>query len=190
MDTLNHLTDKELRPQKDIEQYLQENADMNRLLRKYISLLKKNFGEEDAMQKLQEILQSSDQDIKAEQKNEKSLPERIVLLNRVTGYVEVGTSDELGHLVDRPNFIDITNRLSDIFIYRSINPDDPHRLRCKVDGIQQTSVLLTPAQERYWQGARLHDMTERARYKLAGEIYASLLLGRNLQQERSKGMKR
>ena len=170
MDKLNFLTEDEVK-----------------ILHKTLGVLIGTVGKQKAAEILDEILNKAQANL---QQNDCPLPDLMVLLDTRTGQVEVGTSDEWGHLADRPHFVDITRRLSDICIYRSINPDDPHRLRCKVDGVQQTSVPLSQAQERYWQGARLHGMCDFARYKLAGEIYADLLLGRSQQNELNGGMKR
>lgn len=166
-----------------------EKVDMNKLLRKYVSLLVQTFGEKEAADRLKEIIGDAEerQQIIDEAQNRK-----MVLLNSRTGVVEMGLPHELKKmgLLDNPGFTDITGRLSEIHIYRSVNPDDPHRLRCKVDGVQQMSVSLTPAQDRYWQGARLHDMTERARYVIAGETYADLLMGKEQQIETSNSVRR
>lgn len=164
-----------------------DEVDIKRLLQKYTSLLVEVFGMDEAKARLEDILTEPQ---KEQLTAESPLPRRMVLLNTNTGFVEVGMSNEWGHLADLPHYMDITGRLSDIYVYRSVNPDDPHKLRCKVDGVQQMSVMLSPAQDRYWQGARLHDMCDFARYKLAGEIFADLLLGRNQQNERSPSMKR
>ena len=170
MDKLNFLTEEE-----------------KKILHKTLGVLVGTVGKQKAAEILDEILNKAQANLL---QNDGPLPDRMVLLDTRTGRVEVGHKCGWGHLADRPHFVDITRRLADINIYRSIHPDDPHRLRCKVDGVQQTSVLLSPTQESYWQGARLHDMCDFARYKLAGEIYADLLLGRNQQNELTGGMKR
>ena len=162
------------------------DVDVNILLHKYASLLVESFGKDEAKARLEDILK----DHQKEQTMDSHLPQRMVLLNTNTGFVEVGMSNEWGHLADLPHYMDITGRMSDIYVYRNVNPDDPHKLRCKVDGVQQMSVQLTSAQDRYWLGTRLYDMCDFARYKLAGEIFADLLMGRVQQNERSGSMKR
>ena len=166
-----------------------EQVDMDKLLRKYTALLVDVYGKDKTLDLLKDIVQNPEE---RKQVVEESQNRPMVMMNKYNGQVEMGMSDlfeDMGWL-DNPNYLDITGRLTDIHIYRSVRPDDPHRIRCKVDGVQQVSVLLTPAQDRYWQGARLHDMCVQARYKLAGETFSSLLLGKEQQQQRSEGFKR
>ena len=99
-----------------------------------LGVLVGTVGKQKAAEILDEILNKAQANL---QQNDCPLPDRMVLLDTRTGRVEVGHQCGWGHLADRPHFVDITRRLSDINIYRSIHPDDPHRLRCKVDGVQQ-----------------------------------------------------
>ena len=166
-----------------------EKVDMNKLLRKYVSLLVQTFGEKEAAERLKDIMVDAEE---RQQIIDEAQNRNRVLLNSQTGVVEIGLPHELKKMgvLDNPGFTDITGRLSEIHIYRSVNPDDPHRLRCKVDGIQQMSVSLTPAQDRFWQGSRLYDRTERARYVIAAEIYTGLLMGKEQQIETSNTVRR
>lgn len=166
-----------------------EKVDMKMLLRKYVSLLVQTFGEKEATERLKEIIGDADE---RQQTIDEAQSRKMLLLNSRTGVVEMGLPHELQKmgLLDNPGFTDITGRLTEIHIYRSVSPDDPHRLRCKVDGVQQMSVQLTPAQEHYWQGARLHDLTELARNVIAAETYADLLMGKGRQIETSNSVRR
>ena len=166
-----------------------EKVDMNELLRKYVSLLIMSYGEDVATEKLKGLI---DDEEERQMIMDEARSRKMVLLNNRTGYIEIGLSHELKEmgLFENPDYTDITDRLTEIHIYRSVNPEDPHRLRCKIDGVQQMSVMLTPAQDRYWQGANLHEMTEQARYKLAAETYADLLTGKDREIDNSNTIKR
>jgi len=93
-------------------------------------------------------------------------------------------------LMKFPHMIDVTGRISDITVFRSMKADEPHRLRCKVDGVQQTSVTLTDAQERYWQKSIQYDMKDLAKQRLAAECFSKQLCENTLKQQQDSGMKK
>lgn len=168
---------------------LTDNVDIVKLFNKYISLVKEVYGQKEAEKTKQRILSGEDVELCNGQEVSNEFEYR-VLIDKRDGIVETVGAEAAKEFLKRPHIIDAGERISDIFIYPDKNRDMPHRLRCKVDGIQQTSIQLTPPQERYWQDACSYDMKELAKIRLAADCFCQMICFNTLEQSQDRSFKR
>lgn len=170
------------------EDTLLEKVDKEKLFNKYINLVEQVFGKEKAEEEKMRLMAGVDEPLTIQIQLEEEQKQRILMDTR-NGQVKVKMKDAAEVQMKFPHIIDVTGRISDITVFRSMKADEPHRLRCKVDGVQQTSVSLTDAQERYWQKSVQYDMKNLAKQRLAAECFSKLLCGNPIKQQQDSGMK-
>lgn len=171
------------------EDTLLEKVDKEKLFNKYISLVEQVFGKEKAKEEKTRLMAGVDEPLTIQVQMEEEQRQRILMDTR-NGHVKVKMNDVAQVLMKFPHMIDVTGRITDITVFRSMKADEPHRLRCKVDGVQQTSVTLTDAQERYWQKSIQYDMKDLAKQRLAAECFSKQLCENTLKQQQDSGMKK
>ena len=153
---------------------------MERLFNKYLSLVKQTFGEEAA-----ERIRTSVNNAILEEQSKR----RTVWLDKRSGKCTVGKGSD--HLFD-DDFMEVSHRVSEVFVFMNKDRRDGCRLRCKVDGVQQMSVNLGKERSAVWVDALGQSSEERALVKmlLAGEVYADTLSRPVAVEEQNKGIKR
>ena len=166
-----------------------QKVDIKALFNKYISLVEKVWGKERAKEIRNQILEGKDISLLTEEPSARQ-EEYKVLIDLRDGKVLLKENKDAMRLLECSYIKDAGKRLSDIFIFRGKTSDAPHRVRCKVDGVQQMSVELNSFQEQYWQGERLQEMKNLAKVKLAAECFSRLLCRQDRQCEQNMDMRR
>ena len=188
-----------LNPPIEIQQAAddEEKVDMNRLFAKYISLVEQVHGKEKAEEIVHEILgrttELEHQLIKGNTIQNEQYFDKVVLLDTQTSRVDVydyASAKYNGELNDS-RYINVSDRITEVNVYRVSNANEKYRLRCKVDGEQQMSIPLSDNQNEYWRAMLNLEKQNRdqAKLRLAGELYADKLIQADLGQNETQGRK-
>lgn len=188
-----------LNPPIEIQQAAddEEKVDMGRLFAKYISLVEQVHGKEKAEEIVHEILgktaELEHQLISGNTIQNEQYPDKVVLLDTQTSRVDVYdyASARYNGELNNPRYINVSDRITEVNVYRASNANEKYRLRCKVDGEQQMSIPLSDNQNEYWRAMLNLEKQNRdhAKLRLVGELYADKLIQADLGQNETQGRK-